>query len=252
MMLAAASVGPHDAVSNISKWLAVVGLRDLPSWLVNKTADHQVVVWSFVLCVIYAASVWGLPRLIGAPRRSVTWHTQRGALQAPTPDAVAPLPHDKRANIEVLFGESGSFMTVKGSLYSTDRTYNLKIKNISNTNDVSNLKVTLIECKCDENSVHGNWTIVDNITLAAGDYRFVPFVTYHEANDAAGYSTNRYDRSDTFFRVLGGERCPRPSRDDGVHVLTLRVTGLNATPCDRQCQVWVEKISGRLRVAQME
>ncbi|MBO0739726.1 MAG: hypothetical protein J2P48_24835, partial [Alphaproteobacteria bacterium] len=43
LVIAAASVGPDDAVSNISKWTQWFGFRNPPDWLTSRSADQWVI-----------------------------------------------------------------------------------------------------------------------------------------------------------------------------------------------------------------
>jgi hypothetical protein len=68
--LFAASIGPEDAASNLSKWVRWVGIDDLPLWLTEKTADRTIPEVVVVLCLLYAVLVWGLPWFSRRRRRA--------------------------------------------------------------------------------------------------------------------------------------------------------------------------------------
>jgi hypothetical protein len=61
LMIGAASIGPEDAVSNLSKWSQLLGIQNVPAWLTSKAADHVIIVWSMASAAIYIICVWGIP-----------------------------------------------------------------------------------------------------------------------------------------------------------------------------------------------
>lgn len=63
IIIGAASVGPEDAQSNLSKWAHPLGSKDLPSWLIARSADYKTIAVAVALSVAYGAIVWGLPWL---------------------------------------------------------------------------------------------------------------------------------------------------------------------------------------------
>lgn len=58
LLIGAASVGPEDAASNISKWARHFGLHHIPEWMVDKGADNKVIIGVVLLAALYAALVW--------------------------------------------------------------------------------------------------------------------------------------------------------------------------------------------------
>jgi hypothetical protein len=63
MVIGAASIGPEDAVSNLSKWMDKFGIHNLPDALTTKAADHHILIATGVFSVIYAFLMWGLPAI---------------------------------------------------------------------------------------------------------------------------------------------------------------------------------------------
>jgi uncharacterized membrane protein len=63
IIFGAASVGPEDAQSNLSKWAHSLRFKDLPSWLITRSADYKTIAAAVALSAAYVAIVWGLPWL---------------------------------------------------------------------------------------------------------------------------------------------------------------------------------------------
>lgn len=61
LIIAAASIGPGDAASNLSKWAHWLGIQDPPAWLTAKAIDHEVIIGSIILAACYMAGLWGVP-----------------------------------------------------------------------------------------------------------------------------------------------------------------------------------------------
>ena len=59
----AASVGPDDVRSNLSKWVHWLGFSDLPTWLIAGSVDYKLAAVVLVLGAVYGAFIWGWPRL---------------------------------------------------------------------------------------------------------------------------------------------------------------------------------------------
>ncbi len=58
VMLAAASVKPGDVASNISEWLSLFGIHNLPSWITTKAADHWTIIGTIAFGVGYSIVIW--------------------------------------------------------------------------------------------------------------------------------------------------------------------------------------------------
>src|SRR5437016_8368599 len=56
--IGAASVSPHDAISNISKWIEFIGVRDVPTWVAQKSADRTFLEFCVFLSIIYAIFIF--------------------------------------------------------------------------------------------------------------------------------------------------------------------------------------------------
>ena len=61
LIIGAASVGPEAAVSNLSKWASMLGVHDLPTWLITKAIDRTAIISSTALLVVYVIVVWVIP-----------------------------------------------------------------------------------------------------------------------------------------------------------------------------------------------
>jgi hypothetical protein len=62
LMIGAASVGPEDAASNVSKWAKALGLTHAsPAWLADRTADNWLLIAALSLAVIYSILAYGFP-----------------------------------------------------------------------------------------------------------------------------------------------------------------------------------------------
>lgn len=66
-LLAAAAVSPDDAVVNIGKWTAKLGLRDPPSWLAQLMIDHRIVGTTLMVCLLLAVFRLGTPAARALP-----------------------------------------------------------------------------------------------------------------------------------------------------------------------------------------
>jgi len=161
-----------------------------------------------------------------------------------------PVPA-RRPALKISVGETGPYFQTKvRGLYSTIRTLKLRLDNTSQKDAVTAIKVTILFIEPQSEYV-GPWLLAENLTLAAGDHCFVPFVSYQEADTATGYSTTRYERSATFLEILTAGTQPKPPRDIAQFV-TVRATGIGSAPCDYRCKIWVDRPDGRLRVAAAE
>jgi hypothetical protein len=146
-------------------------------------------------------------------------------------------------------GESGPFFATKGKMYSTQRTYYIKVENISNYKHVTEIKLSVLSLEPQRDYI-GPWELDSGFTLAAGDHRFVPLVQYGEAN-SDNYSSSAYSRSDSFFIILGkGGIGKQPTGPKGIpQTILIRATGVGTAPCDYACRVWVQNPDGLFRIA---
>ena len=137
-------------------------------------------------------------------------------------------------------GDSGPYFNTDGSVYSIQRTFNLKLENTAQ-------KETLMDCSIRIMAVlpptdyEGPWLLRDGIALNAGAHEFIPLVTYGEPADP-----EKYGGGDT-FATMATEK-GRPTLDVGPqYTVTLRATAQNIAPCDFECRVWVDE-NKRLRI----
>jgi hypothetical protein len=63
IVIGAASVRPEDAASNLSGWLRIMGIRNVPEWLASPSIDRRVIIATIIIAVIYSSIVWGIPYL---------------------------------------------------------------------------------------------------------------------------------------------------------------------------------------------
>ena len=63
LVIGAASIGPDDAVSNLSKWAARIGFRDLPPWLYDKGVDKYTIYLCLFTASVYVFVIWISPRV---------------------------------------------------------------------------------------------------------------------------------------------------------------------------------------------
>jgi hypothetical protein len=158
-------------------------------------------------------------------------------------------PTRARSLLRLSTSEEGPYFTTRSKLYSTQRTYFLKVENDHEERHVADIKVSILGIR-PHDEYKGPWELDSGFTLAAGDHRFVPLVQYGEAN-SSGYSTSAYSRSDSFFVVLTkGGIGKQPTGSKAIpQTILLRATGIGTAPCDYACRVWVDDPDGRLRIA---
>jgi hypothetical protein len=63
IVIGAASVKPEDAASNLSGWLRIMGIRNVPDWLASPSIDRRVIIATIIIAIIYSSIVWGIPYL---------------------------------------------------------------------------------------------------------------------------------------------------------------------------------------------
>jgi class 3 adenylate cyclase len=160
-----------------------------------------------------------------------------------------PPPAEPQPILRISTGEAGAYVQTRGrNRYSTERTLNLRLDNISQNHAVTGIKVAILGIEPQSEYV-GPWTLAEPLSLAVGDHTFIPLASYQEAANSAGYSTSRYECSATFFEVLSDKNRAKPPRDI-PQLITIRATGFNTAPCDYQCTVWVDRSDGRLRIGE--
>jgi hypothetical protein len=154
-----------------------------------------------------------------------------------------------RSRLRLSIGEEMPFFKTKSKMYGIQRTNYIKIENVDDEKHVTDIKLTIHNIE-PQNEYVGPWEIESGFALAAGDYKFVPFVQYGEAN-SIGYSTSAYSRSDSFFVFLTkGGVGRQPTGPKAIpQTILIRATGIGTAPCDYVCRVWVQDPDGRLRIA---
>ena len=172
-----------------------------------------------------------------------------GAFKQTRVTRVVPAHSKKRSLLSLSTGESGPFFKTKGEMYSTRRTYFLKVDNIDDERHVSEVKISILRME-PQDEYQGPWELESGFSLAAGDHKFIPFVEYGEAN-SNGYSSSAYSRSDSFFVILTkGGIGKQPLGPKAVpQTVLIRATGIGTAPCDYACRVWVQEPDGRLGIA---
>jgi len=69
-VIGAASIGPEEAASNLSKWAHRLGLHNLPAWLSDKGADRHAILGAIVFAIVYSALAFVVPKFIRDRRRA--------------------------------------------------------------------------------------------------------------------------------------------------------------------------------------
>jgi hypothetical protein len=205
-----------------------IGLGD---WLKIHIAPEQA---AWTVAVIISLAAYGL----------VLWliwrHYRRPLLVGATEGKAGALISNLSSSIRLSVGEGNEFFeTSSKNLYTTFRTFKLRIQNIDPTKSLSGCRVRLMEISPHE--YDGPWILKDGFSLSAGDQEFLPLVRYQEAREFNKNPTY----GATFMEVLVAKNAPMPLADK-KHIFTIRATALESAYCEIQCQVWVE--DGRLRI----
>jgi hypothetical protein len=88
-LMFAAWTGPHQSVSNISRWAMRLRIRDIPFWLSARDADRWAFRGGLVAMVLLLGAVWFIPphrspdAPVSAPGDSGKVDTDKGALAPP-------------------------------------------------------------------------------------------------------------------------------------------------------------------------
>lgn len=119
-LMAGAWTGPHRTVSNLSRWATRFGLRQLPDWLVRRSADRYAFRGGLAALAVLAVAAWLSPQRSSGPSAP----EQANFPAAPqTPEPVVRraerqldddfknairvhVPKDKQVRIVVLSGDS--------------------------------------------------------------------------------------------------------------------------------------------------
>ncbi len=146
--------------------------------------------------------------------------------------------------LKLTVGDSGPYVSTKGSgLYDIKRTYSLKLENIDHSRTVYGCKLHLLSIEPSE-GYEGPWVLGEEVSLAAGDHKFIPLVRYGEARNPETFNC-----ADTFMEVLPGKPGSPNMDKEAVHYLHVRVTGIDAAPAEMICQIWVDS-KGRLQITE--
>jgi hypothetical protein len=149
-----------------------------------------------------------------------------------------PEPPERVLDLQV--GESGPFFRTKGKLYDTRRTFNIKLSNVHATKTATNCKVHITKIE-PQTEYEGPWSLTQGLTLAAGDYEFIPLATFGEARNPKTYNC-----ADTFFTVHVEGTCPLLDIDK-EYFFTLRATAVEIPLCENRVKLWVDN-DGRFRI----
>ena len=85
--------------------------------------------------------------------------------------------------------------------------------------------------------------MTQGVTLAAGDYEFIPLATFGEARYPVSYNC-----ADSFFTVHVEGPCPLLDADK-EYFLTLRATAVDTAMSEIRCELWVGG-DGRFHIEQ--
>jgi hypothetical protein len=83
VVIGAASIGPEEAASNLSKWAHKLGLHDLPTWLLDKGADRYAIIGALIFAIVYLTIAFIAPRIIRHRRLRDTPAEIRKSADAP-------------------------------------------------------------------------------------------------------------------------------------------------------------------------
>ena len=140
-------------------------------------------------------------------------------------------------------GKSGPFFQTRGSgLHDIKRTFKIKLSNVHPANTATNCKVHVTKIE-PQTEFEGPWSLTQGLTLAAGDYEFIPLATFGEARNPGSYNC-----ADTFFTVHVEGTCPLLDADK-EYFLTVRATAVDTPLCEIRCKLWVGS-EGRFHIEQ--
>jgi hypothetical protein len=87
VVIGAASIGPEEAASNLSKWAHEIGLHDLPTWLLDKGADRYAIIGAIIFGGVYLTIAFIAPSIIRHRRSPSTPAEIRESAEAPAAPA---------------------------------------------------------------------------------------------------------------------------------------------------------------------
>jgi hypothetical protein len=97
VLMLAAWTGPHQSISNISRWAMRLRIRHIPFWLSARDADRWAFRGGLVAIVALLGAVWFIPSYrspdapVGAPSDSGTVDGDRGTIAPPLTGADRPV-----------------------------------------------------------------------------------------------------------------------------------------------------------------
>lgn len=92
LVIGAASIGPEEAASNLSKWVHSLGLHDLPTWLSAKGTDRNAILGAIAFAIVYSTAVFIIPRIVRHHWSRPVSAVGTVASGIPPPDARAEAP----------------------------------------------------------------------------------------------------------------------------------------------------------------
>jgi hypothetical protein len=135
----------------------------------------------------------------------------------------------------------------KGGLYSFTKRFKVKLENLNTHKAITQGKVQIlsIEPFC---GYRGPWLVEQEITLAAGDHKFLPLAQYNELREPEKgmkpedtFVINSVESRDHHKPLLGTET---------KHIVILRATAFDAPYSDIKCRLWVDK-KGRFQIEEI-
>jgi hypothetical protein len=91
-LIVGAEVGPTDAASNLAKWIEFLGIKNIPSVIAAKSADHYVALAAWAILSVCVVS-WGVEYfLYKRARVSAPVLTPAAPLVQPAPSPIVDLP----------------------------------------------------------------------------------------------------------------------------------------------------------------
>lgn len=236
LVIGAASVGPDDAASNLSKWVNQLGFETLPSWLTEKAADHQVTTLAFLMSIIYAIFVWAPP-----------WRWQKIRTKTDLQGGNIELPFRPGVSVasisapQLIIGVDGHYEHKRAcGLYKTTHTFSIGIKNKNQHVFLSNCKLYL-DIDGRDGHVPKNYLLLDAFTLNAAEERYLSIVSYDEPATVSGYTGAdirlHIPVHAGYLDVGYGWPWQMPV---GAYTFTLRVISRETGPNEVVCKTWVD------------
>ena len=91
----------------------------------------------------------------------------------------------------------------------------------------------------------GPWLLKDKISLAAGDYDFIPLATYNEVRNP------QWAARETAFRIEANQQQIQPMLDaTEKNILVIRAMASGAPPEEIKCKLWVDE-KGKFQIEEI-